>query len=169
MAYVYQADCWCDDCGEEIIEQIKKKAKDLGERIHKDDSDKFPHHYLAEYDEADSPKHCASGGECLNAEVFNLGDTDYRVGQFLENPLTTDGIEYVKDEHKNNKNELTQFWMDFYNIKEEFDILLELEGLREQIQQDLLCVLDGFNSEVRDKVCQVVVDRVNEVLDKLED
>ena len=35
----------------------------------------------------------------------------------------------------------------------------DLEEQREQIQNDLQCVLDGLDEELIDAVCQVIVDR----------
>ena len=40
---------------------------------------------------------------------------------------------------------------------------------REQMQEDLMCVLDGLDNEVIDNACQVVVDRVNILIDKFEE
>ena len=37
----------------------------------------------------------------------------------------------------------------------------QLVELREQIQEDLLCLLDGFDEELQEKACQIVVDNVN--------
>ena len=44
----------------------------------------------------------------------------------------------------------------------------DLEEQREQIQNDLQCVLDGLDEELIDAVCQVIVDRMNVLLTKLE-
>lgn len=38
---------------------------------------------------------------------------------------------------------------------------------REQIQQDLICILDGLDQSMLDNVCQVVVDRFAILLEKL--
>lgn len=40
------------------------------------------------------------------------------------------------------------------------DIVLQ----REQCQEDVLCVLDGLEDDVLDRVCQVIVDRFNVLL-----
>ena len=37
---------------------------------------------------------------------------------------------------------------------------------REQMQEDLLCILDGLDNDVLDNVCQVIVDRCNIILMK---
>jgi hypothetical protein len=39
---------------------------------------------------------------------------------------------------------------------------------REQIQQDLLCFLDGMDNEVLDKVCDVIVEHFQTLLSKCE-
>ncbi len=41
----------------------------------------------------------------------------------------------------------------------------DLESLREQIQHDLTCVLDGHDRQTISNACQVVVDRVNAVIE----
>jgi len=38
---------------------------------------------------------------------------------------------------------------------------------REQIQDDLLCILDGIDQQILDDVCEVIVDRLNILRDKL--
>lgn len=35
-----------------------------------------------------------------------------------------------------------------------------IDNLQELIQDDLICLLDGYPDELVDKVCQIVVDRV---------
>lgn len=70
-AYIYQADIYCKDCANEI-----RKIKSLGEN-----SEDYPQGPFPDGGgEADSPQHC---GDC---------------GLFLENPLTEDGQDYVKEE-----------------------------------------------------------------------
>lgn len=46
-------------------------------------------------------------------------------------------------------------------------LIEELANARELIQCDLMCVLDGQDNEVLTNVCQVVVDRFNNILEKL--
>jgi hypothetical protein len=38
------------------------------------------------------------------------------------------------------------------------DSKTKLDSCREQIQNDLLCLLDNYPNEVKDKACQIVVD-----------
>jgi hypothetical protein len=75
-AFFYQADIYCEDCGEELI-------ADLGGRENCPalvDSNAWPDGAHDEGGgEADHPQHC---GAC---------------GQFLDNPLTPDGENYVID------------------------------------------------------------------------
>ena len=44
----------------------------------------------------------------------------------------------------------------------------DLLDQRELIQNDLQCVLDGLDEDIIDNACQVIVDRVQILLDKLE-
>jgi len=81
MAAIYQADVWCDDCARHICRKIHD-AKDaliggMDESAY--DSDEYPKYYDEDTEESDCPQHCAGCGD------------------FLENPLTTDGADYVKD------------------------------------------------------------------------
>lgn len=112
MPYIYQADVWCDDCGNEIKSQIREYEKKTHDRVCRNDSEEWPIETDSCSDEADSPQHCGSHESCPNAERFD----GRLVGQFLENSLTTDGMEYVLETHKEKPTELTQMWMDFYNL-----------------------------------------------------
>ena len=44
----------------------------------------------------------------------------------------------------------------------------DIEEQRERIQDDLICLLDGLDQEIVDNVCQVVVDRLNDLKAKIE-
>jgi hypothetical protein len=75
--YIFQADIYCETCGEEIkAGMLRDKQADGTE----EDSDAFPQGpYMNGGGEADTPQHCAS---CRT---------------FLENPLTPDGSTYVDE------------------------------------------------------------------------
>ena len=91
--YVYQAELLCADCAEEIIRYLRASGvRDEG------DSDTFPQGpYPDGGGEADTPQHC---GYC---------------GTFLENPLTFDGIEYVREALLRPGNpDVLQEWAEFY-------------------------------------------------------
>lgn len=97
--YVYNADTYCDSCGEAIAKSLLKQGyKDDG------DSDSFPQS-ASDDQETDSPDHCASYGNCLepidlgaygladDAELF--GAESRRIGALLSESLTTEGGTYV--------------------------------------------------------------------------
>jgi len=46
-------------------------------------------------------------------------------------------------------------------------IIQEVIDQREQIQDDLLCMLDGLDDEFLENVCQMVVDRFKFILDTI--
>jgi len=69
---VYCADVYCVDCGDAIKQDLTGSALDDG------DSNVYPQGPFPA-SEADTPQHC---GSC---------------GTFLENPLTGDGYDYVKN------------------------------------------------------------------------
>ena len=45
----------------------------------------------------------------------------------------------------------------------------DLLDQQEQMQEDLMCVLDGLEERVITNACQVVVDRVNILIEKFEE
>jgi len=111
--YVYQADLYCDKCGERIA---YAKYGD-GERPGEDpiDSDRWPVHEPDEQSESDHPDHCGMGGSCLDA----LEVDGRKVGCLLGTRLTGDGIEYVRVKHEWSPSELTAEWLDHFGIEAE--------------------------------------------------
>ena len=109
MAYIYQADVWCDDCGRAIIDDLtaQGKAPEDPEDESSFDSDEFPKYYDAENDEGDGPQNCADG-KCAG-----------EYGTFLRNTLTGDGYAYLKnmlDDHDETLPEHAQEWADYYQF-----------------------------------------------------
>lgn len=47
---------------------------------------------------------------------------------------------------------------------EKDEIIKAIEFQREQIQEDISSILDGLDNEQIDLVCQVVVDRMNDLI-----
>ena len=101
-AYVFQAELYCEDCAREIRDDLRGFGTDL------DDSDTYPQGpYLDGGGESDTPAHC---GGC---------------GGFLENPLTDDGMRYVKEtvaqdiESGNRESVAVETWAPFYGIETE--------------------------------------------------
>jgi hypothetical protein len=89
-AYIFDAELLCSDCAESVMARLPKS----------DDYPKGP--YSDGGGEADCPNHC---GIC---------------GLFLENPLTDDGVEYVKaaiaefDSTGRGTPEVIAEWREFY-------------------------------------------------------
>jgi hypothetical protein len=113
--YIYDANIYCEDCGRAIRKQIKKDGfapEDIKDESSYDSSEFPKGPYPDGGGEADSPQHCGSQGECANALTLKSG---WKVGQFLENPLTNEGIEYVKK----SAGELASLWQEFYGIRPE--------------------------------------------------
>jgi hypothetical protein len=100
--YIYRSALYCDDCAERIKEDIYNEIADKLEFPTIDswekslefveDSETYPQHELP--GESDSPEHCDCMENCINA--IELGD--YKIGEWLENSLTMEGEEYVKQE-----------------------------------------------------------------------
>lgn len=95
--YIYAADLYCEDCGEAIQKRITEEgfAPEYPNDERSYDSDEFPKGpYPDGGGEADYPQHCGAGPDCLNAIEFPDG---IKVGAWLGNELTADGVEYVRE------------------------------------------------------------------------
>ena len=101
--YIYAAGLYCEDCGKTICKQIREEN----------------HAHPAEYPqgpypdgggESDCPEHCSAGPTCINAIKFDDG---IKVGVWLENELTTAGIEYVKETIREG-GEVAELWAEYY-------------------------------------------------------
>lgn len=81
-AYIYCADSYCEDCAGAIKRRIPYYRRPTNPEIESTyDSDDWPKGPFPDGGgEADTPQHC---GAC---------------GVFLENPLTTDGCAYVREQ-----------------------------------------------------------------------
>jgi hypothetical protein len=108
VSYIYEADIYCNKCGDSICERLRgnNQAPDDPEDESTFDSDDYPKGPFGE-GEADYPQHC---GEC---------------GVFLENALTSDGEDYVREAAKRSpNNEAVQEWVRYYsylNLEDEED------------------------------------------------
>ena len=96
LAYVYQADLYCEDCVSAIKASLGFSHE--GQSEHTFDSDEYPKGPYPAGD-SDTPDHC---GQC---------------GIFLENSLTGDGEQYVKDAIQNGTGdpEVLATWKEFYS------------------------------------------------------
>ena len=82
MGYIYQADVYCDDCGDAICARIRAvgNAPEDEMETRSYDSDNFPKPYAPKHEESDVAEHC---GVC---------------GQFLFNPLTSAGYRGIQEQ-----------------------------------------------------------------------
>ncbi len=104
---VYQAALLCDECGEKVREDLtaEGKAPDNPDDERTYDSDDFPKGpYPDGGGESDSPQHCDS------------------CGIFLENALTSEGLDYVMETLAKEIGEggklapVMREWVEFYDI-----------------------------------------------------
>ena len=109
MAYIYQADIYCDRCGEDIRRRLTAEGLAPANPIDETtfDSDDFPKVDGEGY-EVDCPQHCGSGADCLEPEI--IGGEKY--GKLLEHVLTKTGADYVRSAHAEDPNEVTAYWME---------------------------------------------------------
>src|SRR5438128_1865504 len=115
--YVYQADIYCEACGEAIRKRLtaegKAPADPDDERTY--DSDSYPKGpYPDGGGEADHAQHCGSQGDCLEPLGLEEG---YQVGKFLENPLTSDGEYHVRELHREHPSVITKLWLEHYGLE----------------------------------------------------
>ncbi len=116
--YIYAADIYCEKCGKSIRRRIRKEGNApkhyLDETTY--DSGEFPKGPIADGGgEADHPNHCASGEDCL--EPTEIEGEKY--GCFLENDLTTEGIDYINQGLRENfetgkDGAVVKFWANHY-------------------------------------------------------
>lgn len=96
LTYIYQADLYCEDCAKQIKAELAYSHESQSENTF--DSGDYPKGpYPA--GESDTPDHC---GGC---------------GIFLENSLTGDGEQYVKDAIRAGTGdpEVLATWKEFYS------------------------------------------------------
>lgn len=101
--YVYAADLHCTRCGEKLREDLTREGRAPADPEDEKsyDSDNFPKGPYADGGgESDAPQHC---GTC---------------GRFLGNPLTADGVAYLKEalreKRLTGKGETVEEWTEFY-------------------------------------------------------
>ncbi len=93
MTYIYNDDIFCDDCGKSICQRIDAEGHAPADPDDETsyDVDEYPK-YSDGSSEADSPQHCSSLDDCINAIELPDG---YKIGVWLGNELTSYGEEYV--------------------------------------------------------------------------
>lgn len=105
--YVYGADTYCDSCGAEIAKCLDAEGHgppDVDD-VYSFDSDVYPK--FATEDATDSPDHCASDDECLEAISLSdyglslfpvlLGAETVKVGAILSDGLTNEGVDNLRE------------------------------------------------------------------------
>ena len=113
QVYIYCADIYCEDCGEKIRDQYSCDglAPDDPNDETTYDSDEYPKGpYPDGGGEADCPQHCGSGAHCENAIELSDGR---KIGVWLENDLTTDGVAYVRKAIQDG-GEVAELWAEWY-------------------------------------------------------
>lgn len=105
QAYIFQADIFCGDCGRDICSRLTPPPEEPY------DSDDYPKGPFGDGGgESDTPQHCGSGEDCLNAIELTDGS---KVGAWLENPLTGDGADYVREAVESG-GEVAGLWAGWY-------------------------------------------------------
>ena len=123
--YIYQADVFCEDCGKKIREHLKAAFKAPADPSNENsyDSDNYPKGPITS-DKSDCPQHCGAGEECVNA--VDLGGETGKVGMMLENDLTPEGVEYLKDYIRTQPdNPVVKMQAEFY--KDKYDLTVNAD------------------------------------------
>lgn len=109
---IYQADVWCDACGEAIERRLTAEGKRPADVCDPAsyDSDNYPK-MADDRDEADSPQHCAAGEACLDPTEIE----GRQYGHFMANDLTSDGVQYVRDAAERGGT-VALFWARYYDL-----------------------------------------------------
>lgn len=116
MPAIYCADCYCDSCADKLREVIRSDRAIAGEPPIDEsdersyDSDEFPK-YMSEDEESDTPEHCASQADCLEAETLPSG---HKIGKMLSHSLTGEGVKYV-EEYIAEGGEVAEFWREQFS------------------------------------------------------
>ena len=111
--YIYNADLYCEDCGDDIRATLLRDGCkfDPDDETSYDSSDFPKGPYPDGGGEADCPQHCGSGPKCINATELSDGN---KVGVWLENELTTDGVKHIKEAIQEG-GEVTKLWAGYYS------------------------------------------------------
>lgn len=110
MAHIYQADIYCDSCGNAICDKltIKGHAPDDLDDEFTFDSDEYPKQ-VGDDKESDKPQNCCRGRHCLEAEILPGGR---RIGKQM-GELTPDGVDYLREAIAEG-GEVSEFWAKHY-------------------------------------------------------
>lgn len=112
--YIYAADIYCEACAERIKASLDADGLTPND-LQSYDSNFYPKGPFEEGGgESDSPQHCGSHRNCLEAIELENG---LKIGKFLGNPLTGHGLAYVRELLADEPhNEVARMWAEFYNI-----------------------------------------------------
>jgi hypothetical protein len=138
MAYIYDAEMYCDDCGRSICQRITAEgfAPDDPDDERSYDSHEYPK-YVDGTAESDCPEHCGSGADCINSIEFEDG---IDIGVWLENDLTTEGEEYTIEAILEG-GDVADLWRGYYDYLD-FATMIVCNGCGEDFNPD---DVDGDN------------------------
>lgn len=114
---IYAADMWCAGCADKIKDRLCSEGNapaDIDD-ARSYDSDVYPKDVDVSC-ESDTVQHCAAGADCVDAHEF---DDDFKIGVWLENDLTSDGEDCVRDAVRAGReavggNVVTELWAEYY-------------------------------------------------------
>ena len=92
MPYIYKADFWCDQCGAGICSVLMSEGKKPANALGSWDTGNYPM-YVKPAEGSDTPNHCASMEECINAITLSDGS---KIGALVTEELTKEGRDYVR-------------------------------------------------------------------------
>lgn len=118
MAYIYQAEIYCDSCGSDICGELDVEGQRPSsvEDQSSYDSDDYPKRIGDDngHGEADSPQHCGKHENCINAIILPSGT---KIGSLLGTNLTSEGISYIVEAFSSDPDsEVVQYWLTEFGI-----------------------------------------------------
>jgi len=121
QAYIYCADIYCEDCGRAIKRAIQQEGNapaDPADEYSFNSDEYLKGPYPEGGGEADCPQHCGDGPDCENAIEFDDGT---KIGAWLENALTAEGVTCVREAiAEDPDNEVCQLWAEWYSAELEW-------------------------------------------------
>ena len=114
MPFIYNADIYCDECGQKICDELRAAGKAPADTSNESlwDSDDYPKY--AEPEATDTPQHCGCGSKCVNrfrvgvkGNIVKTGGT--LVSALITEELTSYGVDYVI-EAVSRGNPLSRYW-----------------------------------------------------------
>lgn len=110
--FACDAELYCEDCARKYI--IPQTRAGFPEKMNAEEKREYNQMirdgWVNPREEWDSPEHCASREDCVNAIMVG----EHKIGAWLENRLTSDGLKYVKEVIRERDGLCWELWAECY-------------------------------------------------------